>query len=750
MLPEHPAFRRDLITSEVREGGRLSYLVKDPVTNRFFRLKESERFITLQLDGRVSLEEVARRFEERFEIALPRPKLEAFVERLVTLCLVDRGLRPEEIARVQRSASAIGSGPWRILFVKLRAVDPDSLFDALAPRLRFFFTRGFAAVYAAAAVGAIAIAAANRGEYAEQAVRLLRPGTIATVIVMVFLVTVLHECAHGLTCKHYGGHVHEMGFLLIYFMPAFYCNVSDAWLFPSKRERIWVSFAGVYFQIFLWALAVIVWRLLDQETWPSDACAVLMATSGLSTLFSLNPLIKLDGYYMLADYLEIPNLRKRAFGFLGSRIKRIWASSRSPLAPVTRREWVVYVTYGVIAGLYSLVLLLFIFAKAAGAIVSRFHGAGILVLSAAVALVGTGALGTWVSKRRRSRAEGERRRMKRGRFWGTVGAVAAVIVILALAKWELKVTGTFKLFPEERSSVRAEVAGVLSAISVDEGDTVRAGQEIARIDDREYRSQLGEADADAAKWRAELDLLRRGPLRDEIARLEQAVERARTKVGYAERELARVEELHRGSLVPANEYEKAEQELSLNKKDQESAESELRVLRAGSRPEKIREAEAEIERLDATRAYLFTQIEKAVVRSPIAGVVASHRLRDRMGEHVDAGDEVCQVVGCERLLLEMPVSERDIMEVREGEKVKLKARSIPERSFYGRVVSVPPVAIDSDSRAVLVVTSEVENHGELLKPGMTGTAKIYCGKRPLIDLLTRKIIRFVRVEFWWW
>src|SRR5438046_9204355 len=80
-------------------------------------------------------------------------------------------------------------------------------------------------------------------------------------------VIVAHEFGHGVTCTHIGGEVHEMGFAMIFLMPAFYCNVSDAWLFPERSKRLWVGFAGPYFELFLWSLAVLTWRMTEPDTW---------------------------------------------------------------------------------------------------------------------------------------------------------------------------------------------------------------------------------------------------------------------------------------------------------------------------------------------------------------------------------------------------------------------------------------------------------------------------------------------------
>jgi hypothetical protein len=125
-------------------------------------------------------------------------------------------------------------------------------------------------------------------------------------------VGLLHEFAHGLTCKHHGGEVREIGVLLLFFMPCLYCNVSDAWLFKEKSKRLAVALAGGYFELFLWSLAAFVWRLALPGTLPHQLAFVVVTVCGVGTLLSFNPLLKLDGYYLLSDGLEVPNLQRRA------------------------------------------------------------------------------------------------------------------------------------------------------------------------------------------------------------------------------------------------------------------------------------------------------------------------------------------------------------------------------------------------------------------------------------------------------
>src|SRR5205085_829876 len=179
----------------------------------------------------------------------------------------------------------------------------------------------------------------------------LRWETVLLAWLALLFVTTCHEFAHGLTCKRHGGEVHEVGFLMIFFMPCFYCNVSDAWLFQEKSKRLWVTLAGGYFELFLWALAVFVWRLTTPDSLVNYVAFVVLSACGVQTLFNFNPLLKLDGYYLLSDWVEVPNLQQRSAAHVKAWLRRLlWGAGRPEPEPHGR----VLLAYGLVSGLYSL------------------------------------------------------------------------------------------------------------------------------------------------------------------------------------------------------------------------------------------------------------------------------------------------------------------------------------------------------------------------------------------------------------
>jgi len=164
---------------------------------------------------------------------------------------------------------------------------------------------------------------------------------------------VIHELGHGLVCKKYGGQCHEMGAMLLVFTPCLYMNVSDSWMLKSKWQRAFIAAAGMYVELILAAIAVFVWWFSHPGMVNQVALNVIFVCSISTLVFNANPLLRYDGYYILSDLLEIPNLRAKAtkvlqnyFGSLCLGLEQI----DDPFLP-QRHQWR-FALYSVAAAAY--------------------------------------------------------------------------------------------------------------------------------------------------------------------------------------------------------------------------------------------------------------------------------------------------------------------------------------------------------------------------------------------------------------
>src|SRR5438876_4645507 len=386
MILSPPKLRSDLTVSHQQTAAGTVLVVKDPVSSDFFRFRAVEQFVARQLDGQTPLEAVRQRTEKEFGGSLSPEALSAFIKILNQNGLLESGESTKRNGTADRRR--IRGSP---LYFRVKVFDPNRLMARLVRRARCFFTPHFLALSATLILLAAGITVLNWSDLGENVSRLYRLSAVPLLVTIVLVVGSAHEFAHGLTCKHFGGEVHEMGFMLIYFQPALYCNVSDAWLFPEKSKRLWVGFAGPYFELFLWALATLAWRLTDMETWINYVALIVMTTSGVKTLFNFNPLIKLDGYYLLSDYLEIPNLRRRSFRYVGDLIKRLMGLEVPPEPEMTRREKLVFLVYGLIGSVGSLLLVIVTLVTVGGVLVENQQALAFMVF--------TGFLGKKLHKR---------------------------------------------------------------------------------------------------------------------------------------------------------------------------------------------------------------------------------------------------------------------------------------------------------------------------------------------------------------
>jgi putative peptide zinc metalloprotease protein len=372
MPAEQAKLRDDLIISP----NSAAVVVKDPTTRRFYRFGEVEYFILQQLDGVTPAHVIRQRVEAKFNGAITSGQIEQFIARLQQFGLAERDVGPYVTRASYRHQRLLGTP----LYLRFKAFDPDRLFDRLVPYMRPCFTLRFVVLSTALITAGAGIQIVHWEQLKQDFQHIYRLDTLLILWLTVLLVSVMHEFAHGLTCKHFGGEVREIGFMLIFFQPAFYCNVSDAWLFPQKARRIFVTLAGPYFELVIWALATLFWRLTGGGTAIGNIALVVLATSGIRTLWNFNPLLKFDGYYLLSDYLEIPNLRSRSFAYLRSRLQRVWRRTRPTTIHPTSREQRIYLAYGLLAGAYSVWLLASVTGSLGRFLVDRYGLLGFVML----------------------------------------------------------------------------------------------------------------------------------------------------------------------------------------------------------------------------------------------------------------------------------------------------------------------------------------------------------------------------------
>jgi putative peptide zinc metalloprotease protein len=167
------------------------------------------------------------------------------------------------------------------------------------------------------------------------------------------IIKVIHEFGHGLTAKHFGGEVHEMGMLFLVLTPALYCDVTDSWLLPNKWKRIWISAAGIYVECFLASIATFVWWNTEEGLVNSLSLATMFICSVNTILFNANPLLRYDGYYVMADWLEIPNLRIKSTQFFAYLVQEKVLGLEIPVQSyMPRSRRILFVTYSVCSYIY--------------------------------------------------------------------------------------------------------------------------------------------------------------------------------------------------------------------------------------------------------------------------------------------------------------------------------------------------------------------------------------------------------------
>ena len=539
-----PKLREDLKISQQVIAGETSCVIKIAETDSYARYGAFEYEILTLCDGSRTAAEIAAEMCERHpDRPLSEPEVMEFLDGMDSnmwerslgarnLAILEK-IRDERKKKVDRAS---------ILYIYFSAWDPDKVLERLHPYLRFLYTRQFSyfALFLFALTAAIVIGDYNRIREDTVEFYSFTNKTAYDLWIfwwILFVISGIHEFGHGLTCKHFGGEVHQMGFMLMYFTPSFYTDCTDMYMFDKTQKRLWTIFAGIWIELVTCAISTFVWYLSPRGSFIGDLGYKTLLLTGVSgVIINLNPLMKLDGYFALCQYLEIDNLRDDSFDYLKAWLRRYILRQDVDLPPASRRKRRIFLTFGLAASAYSAMLIMLVTVFAKNVFTSKFGNWGYLLTAGVIYLILRKSLKQLLPAARAGLRETKEKFMA-WRMTRLQQGVAGALLVFVLIHTAGTITTEFVLEPGARANVRATTPGWVSEVRVREGDAVAAGAVLAVL-------RNPEVEARAEMVARELQLAERAALaaraRSDLAGVHKySQERARLQAERAEAEVRR-------------------------------------------------------------------------------------------------------------------------------------------------------------------------------------------------------------------
>ena len=511
------------------------YVVRSPATGRVHRLTPEAYALVGRMDGERTMDQLWNALVAQLGDDAPtQDETLSVLGLLHTADLLRCDVPPDTTAMFRRAEEREGRelrGRLNPISLRVPLLDPDAFLVRWQSWARPLFTKAGALVWCAVVLAAAVAALRHAPELAAGARTLHEPASLLALWFSYPLVKACHELGHAFAVKRWGGSVHEMGILFLVLMPVPYVDASASSVFREKHRRMIVAGAGIAVELFLAALATFVWLSVEPGAVRHVAQAVMLI-GGVSTLFfNGNPLLRFDGYYVLADWLEIPGLAGKGNQYLAALARRWILGLREtelPRATPGEARWLV--GYAVAAWVYRLVVLFGIALYLAG----RFFVVGVAL--ALVALVARVLLP--VLKRASyvltDPVVGERR----GRaLCGSLGVVAALCVLVFLVPLPLHTRSEGVIWLPERSNVRAGTEGFVVETLAEPNRLVGAGDPLLRIRDPAIEARVRVLEAKQRELRMRVQALEREDRvraeisREQLADTDAALARARERAG---------------------------------------------------------------------------------------------------------------------------------------------------------------------------------------------------------------------------
>lgn len=489
--------RPDLVSKKHRYHGRVYWVVKEPVGLNYYRFHEEEYAILNMLDGQTSLQAIKDRFQNEFAPQrITLQDLQQFVGMLHRSGLVvsqatGQGRQLRRRGDEKKKKELLGKLS-NVFALRFRGIDPEKLLNFLNPFTWWIFTVPALICIGMFGLTALTLVLVNFQEFRTKLPTFEQFFAAENWIwlgVTMAIVKILHEFGHGLSCKRYGGECHEMGFMFLVFTPCLYCNVSDSWMLPNKWHRVFIGAAGMYVELILASIATYLWWF-SEPGMLNFLCLSVMFICSVSTLvFNGNPLLRFDGYYILMDILEIPNLRQKATEILKRWFQQVCLGlelQENPFLPHKKQFW--FALYTIASVIYRWVVVFSIMMF----LMKVLEPYGLQALGRLIAFSGLAGMivqPLWQSIKF-FRTPGKASKMKQRNVLTSLAVVAAVIAGVVFVPLPFHVECAVEIQPNDAQQVFAMVPGRLVSWHKRPGDSVRAGETIAQLDNIDLQMQL--------------------------------------------------------------------------------------------------------------------------------------------------------------------------------------------------------------------------------------------------------------------
>lgn len=713
-----PPLRADLVVSKQMYEGRSYYVIKDPISLQYFRLTSEDYSLATLFDGKRDLAHVRKLYVERF----PHLRLDYTEEELqerISRFANDLGLlqflsiqgsrlkqRYDAIKARKQAKPSFYKLVNNVFFARYSVYDPDDLFARMARPLWWIWTRTSLWISIALVLAALGVVIVKYDRTEAMMSQFFHINNWLLIWVTTITIKSIHELGHGLTCKHYGGEVHEVGVMLLVFTPYFFVNVSDSWVMPDRHKRILISAAGIYVELVLAAFATFLWAIVQ----PGPAQQILyniMVIASVSTIvFNANPLMRFDGYYIMTDWIEVPNLSTKSRAFVGSQVKRLlfgrnYQDQSMARLPLPKKRFGLFYFYAVASYIYGY----FVIYKLTRYMAPHLAPFGLEKLatyfsvSAVLAWLIMPFLGFMKGLQLTKEDWKPHGRLRRLALFG--GIALGIFAVLCLFPREVVIKRAVAIVLADPETVRPEVEGITKEIYVKEGDLVVPGAAVARLNNRDIEQEL---------------VVSRAKLHMAEMQMQQALAHDRPA------ELRALEPIKAQWLQKTADAEKNVERLTLRTKGGGTVLTRDLSLKLG-KGLRLNDVFCELARLDSMR-----------IKIP---------LTEQQVRYVRKGQEV---------LLKSFAYPGKIVRGKIAENPVTMIGAEMPAAFSSKRTGDVPTAMDRAGHEVPLERTfeaeiEVDNREGLLRQGMTGRAKVFAGRHLWGKLVLQSLLDLVSLDY---